>query len=282
MFLDATVVPELYRVLTSEKPNALEDAAGASASLTAAMSLALFAKEREIKGQEYVSQIVKKLNLPGVQAAAQCIDDVDKKSRRKTSGNPAFELFCIRSQADVITEDWVFFYDRFRQSASGRRKSDMFRSVGGVLGEIGDNVPSHAYADAGKPCVALAGFHVSEGSAAFCVCDLGQGFLTSLRRDVRWNHLRSDQEALDAVVNQQATSRVGEKTGGGFKQLFGMLLGFNGLVIIRSGGCLFKLINEGHTKKLVARSTTTTPGSSVTVVISPDRLPREAELPFSV
>jgi hypothetical protein len=154
----------------------------------------------------------------------------------------------------------------------------MFRSVGGVLGEMGDNVLWHAFEAEHRPCPALAGFHVTPEAAAFCVADWGQGFLRSLRRNARWMDLNTDNEALDAVVNRQATSRADEETGGGFKQLFNSLLDFNGLVILRSGSCAYRLENSGDMRQVTVRETSPTFGSSVTVVISPQGSPAEAVL----
>lgn len=278
MLLDATKVPDLCRVLTGDKPDGLEKVRGASVTLTTAVSLALLHRQQLTTGAAARAQLLGQLGLPGVAAAIRLLGTNGRPNSADPFGAPSFELYPIRSRADVSSEEWTLFYDRFRRSATGRRKSDMFRSVGGVLGEMGDNVPSHAYADMRSPCEAIAGFHVADGIASFCVCDLGQGFLTSLRRKQDWQGLRTEHEALDAVVNRQATSREGEKEGGGFKQLFNMLLDFNGLVIIRSGNCTFQLVNEGHTRRLQARSGAHVPGVSVTVVISQAAAPKEIAL----
>ncbi|MFZ5495488.1 MAG: hypothetical protein ACOZE5_09165 [Verrucomicrobiota bacterium] len=278
MLLDATKVSDLFRLLSSSQSNGLEKVRGASVSLTAAVSLALF-HQRQLSTDGACAQLLEQLSLPGVGTAIRALAANVPTRSADPFGAPAFELYRIRSRADVASDEWTLFYDRFRRSATDRRKSDMFRSVGGVLGEIGDNVPAHAYADPGIPCSAMAGFHVADGVATFCVCDLGQGFLASLRRKREWGGLRSEHDALDAVVNRQATSREGETEGGGFKQLFNMLLDFNGLVILRSGNCMFLLTNEGHARRLQARSGAEVPGSSVTVVISQANAPQEIALP---
>lgn len=278
MLLDATKVPELYQVLTSEKPGALEKVRGASVSLTTAVSLALFLRRHHALGDYTRADSLDGLGLPCVAAAKRVLDSNQRRISADPFGAPEFDLFPIRSRADVASDEWVLFYDRFRRSATGRRKSDMFRSVGGVLGEMGDNVPSHAYADSNVPCEALAGFHVGRGIASFCVCDLGQGLLSSLRRKRDWQGLRTENEALDAIVNRHATSREGEKEGGGFKQLFNMLLDFNGLVILRSGNCTFQLVNQGHSRRLQVRTGNGVPGTSVTVVISQVAAPSEIAL----
>lgn len=279
MLLNASKVPDLCRVLTGDKPEGLEKVRGASVTLTTAVSLALLHRQQLTVGDGARARLLGQLGLPGVATAIRMLGANARPNSAEPFGAPSFELFPIRSRADVATEEWTLFYDRFRRSAAGQRKSDMFRSVGGVLGEMGDNVPSHAYADVKSPCAAIAGFHVGDGIASFCVCDLGQGFLASLRRKQDWQDVRTEHEALDAVVNRQATSREREKEGGGFKQLFNMLLDFNGLVILRSGNCTFQLVNEGHVRRLQARSAGDVPGASVTVVISQTAAPKEIALP---
>lgn len=281
MLLDATKVPDLCRVLTGDKPDNLEKVRGASITLTTAVSLALLHRQQLAVGENARAQLLEELRLPGVAGAIRLLGNNRRQNSAEPFGAPSFELYPIRSRADVTSEEWTLFYDRFRRSATGGRKSDMFRSVGGVLGEMGDNVPSHAYADLKSPCEAIAGFHVGDGIASFCVCDLGHGFLASLRRRQDWQGLRTEHEALDAVVNRQASSREGEKEGGGFKQLFNMLLDFNGLVILRSGNCTFQLVNEGHVRRLQVRSGGNAPGASITVVISQTTAPKEIPLPNS-
>lgn len=207
MLLDATKVPDLCRVLTGEKPEGLEKVRGASVTLTTAVSLALLHRQQRTVGDVARARLLGQLGLPGVATAIRLLGTNDRLNSAEPFGAPNFELFPIRSRADVASEEWTLFYDRFRRSATGRRKSDMFRSVGGVLGEMGDNVPSHAYTHEKAPCDAIAGFHVGDGVASFCVCDAGQGFLASLRRKRDWQNLRTEHEALDAVVSRQATSR---------------------------------------------------------------------------
>jgi hypothetical protein len=154
----------------------------------------------------------------------------------------------------------------------------MLRGVGGVLGEMGDNVVWHAFETRDNPCLAMAGFHVDGNIASFCVADFGQGFLRSLCRSERWRHLATDSEALEAVVRQRATSRPGEQTGDGFKRVFDSLVQFNGLVILRSGNCTYRLENAGGINQELIRESSSVPGSSVTVVIALEADPSEKKL----
>lgn len=276
--LDAKIVPEFYRVLLSDDQSSLERIRGTEISLSGIMSLSLLHQAYILSGDHARAQYISNLSISSVNQAICYLQRENKNYSIDPFGAPNAELYRIDNQSDIASEEWVLFYDRFRRSAANRKKSDMFRSVGGVLGEMGDNVPSHAYIQSDIPCLAMAGFHVCNGTASFCVCDLGQGFLASLRRNAIWQNLRTDYDALDAVVNRRATSRPDEKEGGGFKHLFNMLLDFNGLVIIRTGGCIFQLVNEGHVRRLEIRSTTHVPGSAITVVISKCSKPKEIAL----
>jgi hypothetical protein len=145
----------------------------------------------------------------------------------------------------------------------------MFYGVAGVFGEMGDNVVWHGSKPAEPPCIAVAGYHVANDVSAFSVIDAGQGFLASLRGTSTWRHLTSERLALDAVVTKQATSREGETSGGGFKQLFNSLLDFNGLVLLRSGNCTYRLENQHDIRKCTVRESFPVKGAQVTVIVSP-------------
>ena len=281
MLLDAAKVSEIHRLLATEEPKVVEKLRGAGITLTMSLALALEHRARLDSGQAEMAVAIASLELPGVRGAIECLAQRGPQLSAEPFGAPAFDLYRIGSRQDLLSDEWSLFYDRFRRSAANGRPSAMFRSVGGVLGEIGDNVFWHAFEAEDKPCAALAGFHVTSDAAAFCVADSGQGFLCSLRRSSKWAALSTDSEALDAVVNQHATSRAGEAAGGGFKQLFNSLLDFNGLVIIRSGGCAYRLENCGDTRQITVRESSSTIGSCVTVIISRNGSVLENELEIS-
>lgn len=268
MLLDAAKVPEIHRLLAAEKPEVVEKLRGAETTLTMSLALALEHRARLDSGQARMAAAIANLELPGVRGAIECLARRGPQLSAEPFGAPAFDLYRIGSRQDLLSDEWSLFYDRFRRSAASGRPSAMFRSVGGVLGEMGDNVFWHAFEAEDKPCPALAGFHVTADAAAFCVADSGQGFLRSLQRSSKWAALNTDSDALDAVVNQHATSRTGEDTGGGFKQLFNSLLDFNGLVILRSGSCAYRLENCGDVRQVTVREASSILGSCVTVIIS--------------
>ena len=279
MLLDASKIPDLHRLVTANNPQQIEKLRGAALSLSAALFLGI-ALDREAKsGRSESTEKFRGLKMPGVEEAVERLGRENGVSA-DAFGAPTCELYRIGSEADLISDEWTLYCDRFRRSAANGKKSDMFRGVGGVLGEMGDNVVSHAFAERRKPCAAIAGFHVTPEAACFCVADAGQGFLRSLRRRDIWEHLKTDQEALDAVINRHATSRDKETEGGGFKQLFNSLLDFNGLVIIRSGSCTYVLKNEANVRRLTARNSIHVEGSEVTVVICQQGGPAERALPI--
>jgi hypothetical protein len=282
MLLDSKNIPEIQRLLDAGTPAAFEKIRDAETTLTTSLFLALAHRSFLNSGDGQLARNIAQLGLPGIQRGIDCLD-----SARRISPNafrsPSFDLYRIGSKEDLLNHEWILFYERFRRTAANGRKGNMFRGVAGVLGEMGDNVVCHAFEAEDKPCPALAGFHIAGDVASFCVADCGQGFLRSLRRSPSWAGLTSDSDALDAVVNKHATSRPGEATGGGFRQLFNSLLDFNGLVILRSGGCSYQLQNTGTgVRRQTSREFKHVTGSAITVIISPRQQPGEVPLKDSI
>jgi hypothetical protein len=281
MFLDAKKVPEIGRLFEVENWDACKKLEGAEVSLSMALFLALTHRSALDSKNLALAQAIQNLNLPSVRSGIDCLGNSGVQVSREPFGAPKFDLYRISSKADLLSHEWSLFYDRFRRSAAHGKRSDMFRAVGGVLGEMGDNVVWHAFESEHKSCPAVAGFHVEDGIAAFCVADLGQGYLKSLKRNPIWAGLQRDEEALDAVVCKHATSRVEEKFGGGFNDLFNSLVEFNGCVFLRSGGAFFQLENTFEAKQRTARISHHVTGSSVTVIISTRHKPVEIPLNLS-
>jgi hypothetical protein len=278
MFLESKHIPEIQRLLTSGAREGIERIQGSEMSLTVALFLGLVHRSLLGVGDFELAKRIAQLEIAEVQDAIECLGRKGSQICPVPFGAPSFDLYRIGSKQDLLSPEWTLFYDRFRRSASRGRKSPMYRGVGGILGEMGDNVVWHAFEAENKPCPALAAFHVTDAAASFCVADWGQGFLRSLRRSPTWGGLKSEAEALDAVVSRHATSRVGEAEGGGFKQLFNSLLDFNGLVVLRSGSCTFRLENCGAARRVSSREAFQVPGATITVVISCRGHP--AELPL--
>lgn len=278
MFLESKDIPDLQRLIQEPQNGDIGKIKGADLSLSVAMFLAVTHRTLWISGRTSTASGIARLGLPGVSRAINCLLATTPTQSTDPLGAPSFDLYRINSKQDLQSADWLLFCDRFRRSADGRRNGKMYLGVAAVLGEMGDNVVWHAFEAEAKPCPAIAGFHVANGTASFCVADAGQGFLRSLQRSTKWAGLNNDHDALDAVVTKRATSRPNESEGGGFKQLFNSLLDFNGLVVLRSGTSAFHMTNKGAERELHADNGIHVPGSAVTAVISKASQPKELPL----
>jgi len=278
MLLDSQDIPDLQRLIQEPHKVGIAKTKGADVSLSVSLFLAVTHRTLWLEGKTSAAGSIARLGLPGVSAAINCLLATAPTPSRYPLGAPPFDLYRIGSKQDLRCDDWLLFCDRFRRSADGGRKGKMYLGVAAVLGEMGDNVVWHAYEADDRPCPAIAGFHVANGTASFCVADAGQGFLKSLKRSAKWAGLKNDHDALDAVVTKRATSRPNESEGGGFKQLFNSLLDFNGLVVLRSGTAAFYMAKMGAERELHADICAHVPGSAVTTVISTTGQPKELSL----
>jgi hypothetical protein len=278
MFLDSKDIPDLQRLIQEPRSGGISRIRGADISLSVALFLAVTHRALWLAGKRNAASSIARLGLPGVSHSVNCLLSPQPTNSENPLGAPRFDLYRIRSKQDLQCDEWLLFCDRFRRSADGGRNGKMYLGVAAVLGEMGDNVVWHAFEAEDKPCPAIAGFHVSSGTTSFCVADAGQGFLKSLQRSTKWAGLKSDHDALDAVVTKCATSRPNEREGGGFKQLFNSLLDFNGLVVLRSGTSAFHLMNKGPERELHADNCTQIHGSAVTTVICESGEPKEIPL----
>lgn len=278
MLLDSTHIPDLHKVLTQGKKEAISKIKRGEITLATSLSLGILHHRLMAKGLRAEAEEIARLGFPSVTSAINTLNHSGHQRSPEPFGAPSFELYRISGSDDLKTEDWPLFYGRFRRAALKGRKGEMYHSVSGAFAEMGDNLVSHAYNGQGGPFLGLAGFHVTDQSASFCVTDAGQGFLKSLSQDPRWQELSTESDALNAVVRRHATSRAGEVEGGGFKDLFNMLLAFNGLVFLRSQDCAFQITNRGPKQDLFIRPSQGTEGSSITVVISENSVPKEHPL----
>jgi len=269
MLLDAATVPDLMRLVSGDGFRALRKIEDAEISITSCLFLALAHQASATDNKSFAKDFSIPFHLAGLRQAVRCLSHDGPQISSKPFGAPAFDLYRICAEADLLSEEWILFYDRFYRSAAGGRNSRALKAVSGVFAEMGDNIVCHSTPTKGQKCFGIAGFHVMGDSAAFCVADYGHGFLTSLKENPRWNGLRTEDDALSAIVYEHATSRTDEETGGGFTHLFENLLDLNGLVILRSGNCTYHLENtKGGQPSLTRRIAGAVPGSSVTVIIS--------------
>ncbi len=278
MFLDSKNIPELQWLIQQPQNGGIEKIKGADISLSVALFLVVTHRALCLAGNSDAAGKIAHLGLPGVSLGINCISSSARTPCAEPFGAPSFELYRIGSRQDVGCESWILFCDRFRRSADGGRNGKMYKGIGAVLGEMGDNVVWHAFETGDRPCPAIAGFHVFNGYASFCVADAGQGFLKSLQRAPKWAGLKTDNEALDAVVTHHATSKPNESEGGGFNDLFNNLLDFNGLVVLRTGRTALHMVNKGPKRDHHPVHSRHIPGSSITAVFSQREQPREMAL----
>jgi len=208
MLLDSKNIPEIQRLIDSECADDIERIRGADVTLTVVLFLALSHHSLLDAGNADLARKVTQMDLPGVGGAVECLGCNGEQESAEPFGSPSFDLYRISSKNDLLSHEWTLFCDRFRRSAARGRRSEMFRGVGGVLGEMGDNVCWHAFEAADKPCSALAGFYVSDRTASFCVADSGQGFLRSLQRSPTWAELKTENAALRTAYKLRHDTRI--------------------------------------------------------------------------
>ncbi|MFO1514945.1 MAG: hypothetical protein U1F83_18900 [Verrucomicrobiota bacterium] len=278
MLITSKDIPDLYRLIHDPQLGGIDKIKNRDVSLSVVLFLAVTHRTLWLKGNSAASASIARLGLPGLSRAINCLMEATPTPCQQPFGAPTLDLYRITAKKDLQRTEWQSFCDRFRRSADAGRTGEMYYTVASAFGEMGDNVVSHAFEADHKPCPAIAGFHVTNGTACFCVVDVGQGFLKSLHRKQEWSGLRNDYEALDAVVTKRATSRPGEKEGGGFKDLFKSLIEFNGKVVLRSGTSTFYMNNKGTNGDRHAVQRAFVPGSAVTAVISKTGQPEELSL----
>lgn len=150
-------------------------------------------------------------------------------------GVRVFECFRLRQTEDQTGPQIALFQARLGRSMESRGFPNPFAyAVAGVLAEMTDNVIQHSGRTA-EGFTGLAGYYTEDNHVAFAVTDLGRGILARLQDVHEWKHLKSAREALRAVVTQGASSRHGQGSGEGFKQLFQSLSDRNAIIRIRTG-----------------------------------------------
>ena len=103
------------------------------------------------------------------------------------------------------------------------------------LSEMICNVRDHSAAIGCQMPGALVGFHIIGGVAHYAVADMGRGVRQSLSENPRWDGLSGDPEALTAVLKENASRKVSEGGGDGFRQVVKALVGLNGSLRLQSG-----------------------------------------------
>lgn len=163
---------------------------------------------------------------------------------------PTFEMWAIEDEDDVTGTDFVLYQDRFRRTATQHGfSSALGAALSRALAEMADNVYQHS-----GGCRGLAVFHFAEKRVSWCVADLGQGMLASLRSSERWAHLENAQAALVAVWHAQATSRPGASSGDGFRQVERSLAALNGHLRFRTDDAVLELVGTSGALRPTSRT----------------------------
>ena len=157
-----------------------------------------------------------------------------RPARRRIDVQPA--EFYVASSEDDLEDNWKAFSIRFARSAEkvGLKKL-VANGLRASLHEMTENALIHSQSD----IPVLVGYRVLEGTAQFCVADVGIGVLASLQSCSDFSHLRFDHQAIKEAL-RDGVSRLGRNRGGmGFPQVFKSLAEQWGVLRFRSGeGCI--------------------------------------------
>lgn len=104
-----------------------------------------------------------------------------------------------------------------------------------VAHELVENVFQHSDGDDRKCFRGIMGYHSCQNYFSLSVCDLGIGALRSLKLSSEWQHLQSDREALEAIIDKGASRKSGLGPGEGLKNVFQNLVDRRTSIRIRSG-----------------------------------------------
>jgi hypothetical protein len=276
MFINTKHVWDIRRRLARETTFPIPEAVARNTQISLPAALDLTLLKRALRKQDTCAARSLRFFEPyGLSEIQQAVENKRPFRSEAPFAHRSLEAFVIRRLRDVQSDEWVLFRARFAESAAARKKGDLFKGVSSVLAEMGDNVAWHAPKIRGGECFGIAAYHVNERVACFSVADDGRGFLSSLKSNPKWQKLRTEREALEAVLFKHATSRPGETEGGGFKILYNKLLSMNGSVLIRSGSCTARIGSTVEANKIVFREGETIFGAQVTVIVAKKGEPTE-------
>lgn len=144
----------------------------------------------------------------------------------------------VSSVSDLTSQDkpWLEFIIRFSEALVQAGYDRTYaRALAYSLHEMGDNVRQHAGSQPKETNRSAAGWHVVGNTAAFAVVDLGRGVRASLQTNPTWAALKSDQDALLAVLKKQATRKSENTVGDGYREVVHNFVSRNGCLAVRSG-----------------------------------------------
>ncbi len=250
MIVTSPDIPRICALASNGGLEKLRTSGVAGYSLDAAVGLATQSRFLAAQGHSGCLEFLGDDDGEAVKAAFSCLNAPVAVTKRASAAPERFEFYRLATADDILSDQFDLFCDRFRRGLQGKWARSGYTPLIQGLFEIADNVFEHAGNLGQRGCEALVGYHLGVDRAVFSVADVGQGLLGSLSRSERWSGLATDRDALKAVVELGATCRPGENTGGGFKQLFGSLVDFNALVLIRTGTCLGRVYQSNGARKL--------------------------------
>lgn len=171
-------------------------------------------------------------------AASPSLAIADPAPRRQmdTVEVRSIEFLSLRDEDHVASQEVELFEIRFNRSAeSVGIASSISDQLQSAFHEMIENAVLHS--ECAIP--PLAGYVVANGTAQFCVADVGIGVLASLTQCADYSHIKLHKDAIRAALHD-GTSRFGQQKGGlGFREVFKAVVEQWGSLRFRSGeGCI--------------------------------------------
>jgi hypothetical protein len=271
MIVKSTEIPHFCALASNGSTERLRSIGITGYSLDAIVGLATQSRFLSEQGNSACLEFLSATEGMALDSALSCLNRSTGRKSKASSAPKRFEFYRLGTPADLLSDQFDLFCDRFRRGLQARWARSGYTPLIQGLAEIADNVFEHSGNVGQRGCAALAGYHLDSERAVFSVADAGQGLLGSLKQSERWRDLASDRDAIKAVVENGATSRPKEDTGGGFKQLFGSLVDFNALVVVRSGTCVGKVFQKEGTRRLDTTVGSGAAGVQVSVILGNHR-----------
>lgn len=152
-------------------------------------------------------------------------------SRRTSGVDYSAKPLEVLTITDTIAE--AQFANRFRKSLEevGTFSHAEARGLAGSLQELIDNVRQHSGPSLDAPAAGIMAYEVSKQSFVYAVGDVGRGTLASLRENPAWAKLPDEAAALAAIVNRNASRRLDNTPGTGFRDAVRVLSDFGHLSV---------------------------------------------------
>jgi|GEM_PF-2933935 len=277
MNLGLNQVSSAINIVEQQNSPYLAAVISAKLSLPSAVALAVYRRtlhSDQLESAETIGRIESPL-------LAEIDSRINQQQQARSSKNSLFtkqerEIYMVRNPQDLTSNEFDFFCDRFRRSITNGKKGEGFINLREAFFEMTDNVVSHAGVSSDDPSLfGIAAYEATPAGGCFTVCDSGCGFVRSLRLNPRWQGITTHKEAISAVVLRQATSRLSETTGGGFKGLFAALVQLNSVTLLRTGDSFASITTTSGGPQITFQASKMITGSQVSVLFSTTGHPSE-------